>query len=109
MGARKRLVTIVGGGYAGALCAVRLARKTRAADGEIVLVEARATFVERIRLHQDVAGAGPRRRAHGSLVDCGAPLDSSGKQTRELICGVVGRLSSARCMTVGRGCALPGR
>ncbi|MBX3190243.1 MAG: FAD-dependent oxidoreductase [Labilithrix sp.] len=51
-----RRILIVGGGYAGLVCANRLARKTREADAEIVLVEARPWFVERVRLHQDAAG-----------------------------------------------------
>ncbi len=69
MARKARLITIVGGGYAGALCAVRLARKTRASDVDIVLVDARPWFVERIRLHQDVAGSGPRRRSIASLLE----------------------------------------
>ena len=59
---------VVGGGYAGAICAVRLARKARAADAEIVLVEARPWFVERIRLHEDVAGIPAARRSIASML-----------------------------------------
>ena len=63
-----RRILVLGGGYAGALSAIRLARKTRAEDLEVVLVDMRPWFVERVRLHQDAAGAGPRRRAFGSLL-----------------------------------------
>ena len=37
----KRRILIVGGGYAGAICANRLAKKTRAPDTEIVLADPR--------------------------------------------------------------------
>ncbi|MBI5341576.1 MAG: FAD-dependent oxidoreductase [Mycolicibacterium rufum] len=46
-------VVVVGGGYAGVLAANRLSRH---ADIEITLVNPRPAFVERIRLHQLVAG-----------------------------------------------------
>lgn len=39
---------ILGGGYAGLLCALRLARRSR---DEVLLVDGRADFVERVRLH----------------------------------------------------------
>ncbi|QNP71913.1 FAD-dependent oxidoreductase [Streptomyces roseirectus] len=46
-------VVVVGGGYAGVMAANRLAR----AEGvEVTLVNARAEFVQRIRLHQVAAG-----------------------------------------------------
>jgi len=63
----KRRILIVGGGYAGAMCAARLGRKA-APGAEVVLVNARPWFVERVRLHQDVAGSGPPRRSLASLV-----------------------------------------
>lgn len=63
-----RRILVLGGGYAGALSAIRLARKTRAEDLEVVLADARPWFVERVRLHQDAAGSGPKRRAFGSLL-----------------------------------------
>lgn len=65
----KRRILIVGGGYAGAICANRLARKTRAADIEIVLADPRPWFTDRIRLHEEVAGAAPRRRPRASMLD----------------------------------------
>jgi NADH:ubiquinone reductase (H+-translocating) len=48
-------VVVIGGGYAGTLAANRL--QTRA-DVDVTLVNPRASFVERIRLHQLVAGSG---------------------------------------------------
>jgi NADH dehydrogenase len=65
----KRRILIVGGGYAGTLCANRLARKASAASTEIVLADPRPWFVDRIRLHEEVAGGEPRRRARASMVD----------------------------------------
>jgi NADH dehydrogenase len=56
----KNRVVVVGAGYAGTACAVRLARKSP--EAEVVLVDARPYFVERIRLHEDVAGPTVRKR-----------------------------------------------
>ena len=55
-------IVIVGGGYAGCAAANRLKRKVPSAD--ITLVNARPDFVERVRLHQRLAGTG----------DAGTPL-----------------------------------
>lgn len=63
-----RRILVVGGGYAGTLAAIRLARKTRAQDAEVVLADARPWFVERVRLHQDVAGKGPARTSLASML-----------------------------------------
>lgn len=52
----KRSVVVVGGGYAGVLAANRL---TQRRDVGVTLVNPRATFVERIRLHQLVGGSHP--------------------------------------------------
>jgi len=51
-------VVIVGGGYAGVTCALRLARRARrlGAACDITVVNPTDRFVERIRLHQAVAG-----------------------------------------------------
>ncbi|CAL9449922.1 NADH dehydrogenase-like protein YjlD [Actinosynnema sp. ALI-1.44] len=49
-------VVVVGGGYAGVMAANRLTRRD---DVSVTLVNPRPTFVERIRLHQLVAGSHP--------------------------------------------------
>jgi len=50
----KTQVVVVGGGYAGVMAANRLTKRD---DVTVTLVNARPTFVERIRLHQRVAGS----------------------------------------------------
>ncbi|MFI7668511.1 NAD(P)/FAD-dependent oxidoreductase [Nocardia sp. NPDC049526] len=47
-------IVVLGAGYAGLAAARRLARTAR--DAQITVVDARATFVERVRLHQYSAG-----------------------------------------------------
>jgi len=49
-------VVVIGGGYAGVLCALRVAR-LGGANVDVTLVNARADFVERVRLHEHAAGA----------------------------------------------------
>ncbi|MFD9858828.1 NAD(P)/FAD-dependent oxidoreductase [Streptomyces alboflavus] len=49
-------IVVAGAGYAGTLAANRLAKKVP--DAEITVVNPRADFVERVRLHQHVAGTG---------------------------------------------------
>jgi NADH dehydrogenase FAD-containing subunit len=53
-GSRQKIV-VVGGGYAGALAAVRLAGRARG-RAEVTLVEPRTELVERLRLHQLATG-----------------------------------------------------
>jgi RNA polymerase sigma-70 factor (ECF subfamily) len=48
-------VVVIGGGYAGVMAANRL---TQRADVTVTLINPRASFVERMRLHQLVAGSG---------------------------------------------------
>lgn len=54
----KRRILILGGGYAGLIAAARSARAGSAA--EITLVNASPDFVQRIRLHEALAGSTPR-------------------------------------------------
>ncbi|ULP41497.1 NAD(P)/FAD-dependent oxidoreductase [Mycobacterium lentiflavum] len=64
-------VVIVGGGYAGTLAANRLRQRP---ELEITLVNPRPVFVERIRLHQLVAGTGAATADYGSLLGDGIQL-----------------------------------
>ncbi|MFF0528518.1 NAD(P)/FAD-dependent oxidoreductase [Nocardia amikacinitolerans] len=52
-------IVVLGAGYAGLAAAKRLA--ARAGDARVTVVDARAEFVERVRLHQQVAGQRVRR------------------------------------------------
>src|SRR5690606_27765007 len=58
---RPTRVVVVGAGYAGLWAALRLDRRRRRVPMNITLVNARAEFVERIRLHQLISGHRVRR------------------------------------------------
>lgn len=60
-------VVILGGGYAGVVCALRLAWQARG-QAAITLVSASEHFVERVRLHQQAAGQSLVVRELASLV-----------------------------------------
>ncbi len=60
-------IVIVGAGYAGVICALRLSRKARGKVA-ITLVSATDRFVERIRLHEQGAGGGRRDRELAPLL-----------------------------------------
>lgn len=64
-------VVVLGGGYAGTLAVNRLRRRP---DLEITLVNPRAEFVERIRLHQLVAGTGTATVPYDSVLADGVRL-----------------------------------
>lgn len=64
-------VVVAGGGYAGALAANRLRQRT---DIDITLVNPRPVFVERIRLHQLVAGTGTATADYATLLGDGVRL-----------------------------------
>jgi NADH dehydrogenase len=49
-------LVVIGGGYAGVMAANRLAGKTRRQGYRVSLINERGTFIERIRLHEYVAG-----------------------------------------------------
>lgn len=78
-------VVVVGGGYAGVLAANRL---TRRRDVAVTLVNPRPAFVERIRLHQLVAGSHPAVVAYRDVlapsvrlvVDSATGIDVRGRQ-----------------------------
>ncbi|ASO19504.1 NADH dehydrogenase FAD-containing subunit [Actinoalloteichus hoggarensis] len=59
-------IVIIGAGYAGLTAAARVARQVR--DVEVVLVNARDTFVERVRLHEIAAGAAVGEHALADLL-----------------------------------------
>jgi NADH:ubiquinone reductase (H+-translocating) len=64
-------VVVLGGGYAGTLAANHLRLR---ADVDITLVNPRPRFVERIRLHQFVAGTGTATVDYGTLLGEGVRL-----------------------------------
>ena len=64
-------VVVIGGGYAGTLAANHLRLR---ADVDITLVNPRPKFVERIRLHQFVAGTGDATVDYGTLLGEGVRL-----------------------------------
>ncbi|WP_037871312.1 NAD(P)/FAD-dependent oxidoreductase [Streptomyces sp. SPB074] len=59
-------VLVVGAGYAGTLAANRLLKKVRGA--EVTVLNPRAEFVERVRLHQRVAGSAEAARPLRSML-----------------------------------------
>ncbi|MFC7384776.1 NAD(P)/FAD-dependent oxidoreductase [Sphaerisporangium rhizosphaerae] len=64
-------VVVIGGGYAGTLAANRLRMR---ADIEVALVNPRPRFVDRVRLHQFVAGTGEATVDYGTLLGEGIRL-----------------------------------
>src|SRR2546423_1075138 len=62
MSESKTQILVVGAGYAGLLCTIRLAGKTRRQNVQITLVNAADTLVERVRLHQYAANQPVQRR-----------------------------------------------
>lgn len=48
-------IIIIGGGYAGVMCALRLSAKLQKTNLTIALINPRQEFVERIRLHENLA------------------------------------------------------
>lgn len=62
---RSQQVVIIGGGYAGMLAAARAARSGKAA---VTLIDAQAAFVQRIRLHEALAGDRPATLPYRSLL-----------------------------------------
>jgi NADH:ubiquinone reductase (H+-translocating) len=68
---RTHKVVVIGGGYAGTLAANRLQQNTGI---DITLVNPRPKFVQRLRLHQFVAGTGDATADYGSLLGDGVHL-----------------------------------
>ncbi|HEX7892267.1 MAG TPA: FAD-dependent oxidoreductase [Ramlibacter sp.] len=63
-------IVIIGGGYAGVACALRLAHRARrqGTAARIRLIHPAPVLVERIRLHQAATGQGLRERRIGTLL-----------------------------------------
>jgi NADH:ubiquinone reductase (H+-translocating) len=64
-------VVVIGGGYAGTLAANRLRMRP---DVDITLINSRPVFVERVRLHQFVAGTGEPTVGYDTLLGEGVRL-----------------------------------
>ncbi len=71
MTAQRTQIVVIGGGYAGTLAANHLRLN---ADVDITVVNPRPVFVERIRLHQMVAGSGAAATDYGTLLGTGVRL-----------------------------------
>ena len=95
MTAQRTHVVVIGGGYAGTLAANHLRLR---ADVDITLVNPRPKFVERIRLHQFVAGSGDATVDYGTLLGEGVRLVvDSADAHRHRRARSPARLGPARC------------
>ncbi|MFE3026497.1 NAD(P)/FAD-dependent oxidoreductase [Nocardia tengchongensis] len=65
-------VVIVGAGYAGTIAANRLKKKSP--DVEITVVNPRSEFIERVRLHEEIAGTGAAATPLTSILSDGISL-----------------------------------
>ena len=72
-------VVVIGGGYAGTLAANHLRMRD---DVDITLVNPRPQFVERIRLHQLVAGTHDATADYGALLGEGISWSSTARPDR---------------------------
>ncbi|WP_405182575.1 FAD-dependent oxidoreductase [Nocardia sp. NBC_01377] len=96
-------VVVVGAGYAGTIAANRLAGKAR--DAEITVINPRSDFVERVRLHEQVAATGAASTPLTSMLrggitaqlgiidkigDGGITLDDGGSDTFDYLFLAVG-------------------
>lgn len=61
-------VVVIGAGYAGMMCAIRLAGKTRHQDVNVTLINATDHFVERVRLHELAIGKDVKHQPIESLI-----------------------------------------
>src|SRR6185437_11145046 len=71
MTAQRTHIVVIGGGYAGMLAANHLRLN---ADLDITVVNPRPMFVQRIRLHQMIAGSGNAAVDYGTLLGEGVRL-----------------------------------
>src|SRR6185369_9432201 len=100
---RPRKALILGGGYAGMIAAARIARGVRRAAVDVTLLDSKADFVQRIRLHEVLAGREPT--ASGSTWTMtwrcsrwGAPPRPANRESRSMRSGWTIRARCARLM-----------
>jgi NADH:ubiquinone reductase (H+-translocating) len=87
-------VVVIGGGYAGTLAANHLRMR---ADVDVTLVNPRPTFVDRVRLHQLVAGTGDATADYDALLGEGIELVVDSATRIDVSAGVV-QLASGRAL-----------
>ncbi len=100
-------VVVIGGGYAGTLAANRLQQNTAI---DITLVNRRPKFVQRLRLHQFVAGTGDATADYGTLigdgvqlvVDSATRIDATDTGLWRSIGAFIRRAGAASCRQVAR-------
>lgn len=85
-------VVVIGGGYAGTLAANRLGSRD---DVDVTVVNPRPKFVDRIRLHQFVAGTGEATVDYGTLLGEGIHLAVDSATRIDTVARTV-RLASGR-------------
>ncbi|UPU46210.1 MULTISPECIES: NAD(P)/FAD-dependent oxidoreductase [Rhodococcus] len=86
-------IVVVGAGYAGTIAANHLAKKLP--DAELTVVNPRADFVERVRLHQQIAGTG----------SAATPLTSMLAETIHTVLGSVNKIGDGS-LTLEDGASL---
>lgn len=66
---KQQHIVIVGGGYAGMMCAIRLAGKTRRLNHKITLINGADVFIERPRLHETATNFEIQRKSIRDMLD----------------------------------------
>ncbi|MFD3702757.1 NAD(P)/FAD-dependent oxidoreductase [Nocardia sp. NPDC058658] len=68
-------IVVIGAGYAGTVAANRLNRKVP--DARITVVNPRGDFIERVRLHEQLAGSGKAARPLGEMLRDGISIETA--------------------------------
>ncbi|MFD3746026.1 NAD(P)/FAD-dependent oxidoreductase [Nocardia sp. NPDC058633] len=68
-------IVVIGAGYAGTVAANRLRKK--APDARITVVNPRGDFIERVRLHEQIAGSGTATRPLGEMLRDGIAIETA--------------------------------
>ncbi|MFE3319968.1 NAD(P)/FAD-dependent oxidoreductase [Nocardia sp. NPDC059195] len=68
-------IVVIGAGYAGTVAANRLHKKVP--DARITVVNPRGDFIERVRLHEQVAGSGTAARPLTEMLTAGIALETA--------------------------------